>query len=76
MRNYSEKFNFSEFDITDFQEKFDKYFVYCKQGNVKATYYYVVEGVDPECSNTYDNGKNAFAYACEENYINMLIDDF
>ena len=56
-----------------------KYFDYCKQGNVEAIYYCVVEGVDPEISNTYDNGKNAFAYACEGNYINMLkmlIDDF
>ena len=39
----------------------------------------MVEGIDPEITNPYDNVKNAYAYSWEGNYINMLkmlIDDF
>ena len=57
----------------------DKYFDYCKQGNVDAICYLVPEGVDPEISSTYHNVKNVFAYACQGKYTNMLkmiIDNF
>ena len=57
----------------------EKYFDYCKQDNIEAICYFVVECVDLEISNTYDNDKNAFEYECEGKCINMpkmLIDNF
>ena len=57
----------------------DKYFDYCKQGNVEAICYFVLEGVDSEILDIYHNGKNVFVYAWEGKYTNilkMIIDNF
>ena len=51
----------------------DKYFEYCKEGNIAAIYYcIVVKNVDPEMTNKEDGNKNAFIYACENERIEML----
>ena len=52
----------------------DKYFEYCKDGNIAAVYYcIVVKKVNPEKVNYYDGkNKNAFIYACENKRVEML----
>ena len=38
----------------------DKYFDYCKIGNIEAIYFCIIEGVDPEKKNKMQNETNAF----------------
>ena len=57
----------------------DKYFEYCKMGNIEAVYFCILEGIDPEKRNEKDRGINALTYACQKNNIKMLqmlIDNF
>ena len=50
----------------------DKYFHYCGIGNVEAVYFCLMEGIDPvKYKKEYDE-KNAFLYACQRNYVEML----
>ena len=48
------------------------YFEYCKQGNIEAVYYCILEGIDPEMFDKQNKGRNAFFYACEMNFKYML----
>ena len=51
----------------------DKYFEYCKEGNIAAVYYcIVVKKVDPDMINKDDENRNAFIYACENKRVEML----
>ena len=51
----------------------DKYFEYCKDGNIAAVYYcIVVKNVDPEKINEDDENRNGFIYGCENRRIEML----
>ena len=49
-----------------------KYFQYCKKGNIEAVYFCVLEGINPEKINIKDGDRNAFIYACENDYKDML----
>ena len=50
----------------------NKYFEYCKKGNIEAVYFCIMEGVDPDQVNLNDKNRNAFFYACENNHKEML----
>ena len=50
----------------------EKYFDYCKIGDIEGVYFCIMEGIDPEKENKEDDEKNACIYACEKNYVDML----
>ena len=50
----------------------DKYFEYCKVGNIEAVYFCILVGVDPEKRNKNDYGNSALIYACYNSYIEMV----
>ena len=50
----------------------DKYFEYCKMGNVGAVHFCILEGINPQTALDSFENKNAFVYACERGYNNML----
>ena len=39
---------------------------------MEAVYFCVLEGIDPQKINEKDGNRNAFIYACENNYLDIL----
>ena len=51
----------------------DKYFEYCKDGNIAAVYFCLtVGGINPNTTNEEDGNRDAFMYGCENNRVDML----